>query len=203
MSEPTATMVDVAFPLAGRNVPRDHRRLLAVALERELAGLCAWPGAGVHRIKVVAGLEDTALLPRRARLLLRVPRVQADALAVLEGREIDLAGHRLRLGRPQLHELLPHRTLYADLVAAAGDDEIAFLDAVSAELREFGVSCRSVCGRGQAVDGGERRLAGFSLMLDELSPADSLCVLERGVGAHRRLGCGLFVPHRSAAAVGA
>jgi len=27
-------------------------------------------------------------------------------------------------------------------------------------------------------------------------------VLEHGLGAHRRLGCGMFVPHKSAAAVG-
>jgi hypothetical protein len=43
---------------------------------------------------------------------------------------------------------------------------------------------------------------GFSLMLDALSPDHSLRMLEAGLGRHRRLGCGLFVPHRSAAAVG-
>jgi hypothetical protein len=44
-------------------------------------------------------------------------------------------------------------------------------------------------------------VTGYSLMLDGLSPADSLRVLEAGLGRHRRLGCGLFVPHKSAAAV--
>jgi hypothetical protein len=39
-------------------------------------------------------------------------------------------------------------------------------------------------------------------MLDGLSRSAALRVLEAGLGRHRRLGCGLFVPHRSAAAVG-
>jgi len=40
-------------------------------------------------------------------------------------------------------------------------------------------------------------------MVDQLSAAQALRLMEHGLGAHRRLGCGLFVPHRSAAAVGA
>jgi hypothetical protein len=40
-------------------------------------------------------------------------------------------------------------------------------------------------------------------MLDGLTVEDSLRVLESGLGAHRRLGCGVFVAHRSAVAVGA
>jgi hypothetical protein len=40
-------------------------------------------------------------------------------------------------------------------------------------------------------------------MLSGLNAAQSLRVLRQGVGPHRLLGCGLFVPHKSAAAVGA
>ena len=40
-------------------------------------------------------------------------------------------------------------------------------------------------------------------MLHGLSAADSLTVQRAGIGPHRALGCGLFVPHKSAAAVGA
>ncbi|MCE3273209.1 MAG: Cas6 Crispr, partial [Ramlibacter sp.] len=36
-----------------------------------------------------------------------------------------------------------------------------------------------------------------------LTRAESLRVLRRGIGPQRLLGCGLFVPHKSAAAVGA
>lgn len=203
MNEPVSAMVDVAFPLAGSTVPRDHRRLLADALQAVLPWLGSAPGAGVHRVKVVDGLGERALLSQRARLVLRVPREQAAALAPLAGRELALGGDSVRLGDPAPRELLAHHTLYAGFVAAPGDDELGFVAAVDAELQALGVRCERICGRESALDAGARPLPGFSLMLHALSAADALRVLERGIGPHRLLGCGLFVPHRSAAAVGA
>ncbi|MGE5116149.1 MAG: type I-MYXAN CRISPR-associated protein Cas6/Cmx6, partial [Betaproteobacteria bacterium] len=124
-----------------------------------------------------------------------------DEVGSLAGRDLNVAGHRLRLGPPSRRELLPHNALYAERVLAAdGADEAAFLDAVDAQLRALDIACRRVCGqRGQADDGG---LDGYSLMLYELAAADSLRLLEQGLGDGRLLGCGLFVAHRSAAAVG-
>ena len=203
--EIVATMVDVAFPLAGTALPRDHRRLLAEALQRWLPWLAAGDasGMGVHRVNVVSGGGVRALLSQRARLMLRVPRARADEVAALSGRRLEIGGEALRLGEARVRELIPHGTLFADFVAADNDDEAAFLDAVDAELRARGIPCRRVCGRRREIDSGERALVGFSLMLYELSQSDSLRVLESGIGGHRLIGCGLFVPHKSAAAVGA
>ncbi|MFI4931427.1 MAG: type I-MYXAN CRISPR-associated protein Cas6/Cmx6, partial [Burkholderiales bacterium] len=58
------------------------------------------------------------------------------------------------------------------------------------------------CGRRQQIGAPGRVITGFSLMLHGLSAADSLRVQRAGVGPHRMLGGGIFVPHRSAAAVG-
>jgi hypothetical protein len=44
---------------------------------------------------------------------------------------------------------------------------------------------------------------GFSLLLHGLTPAQSLAVQESGLGEGRKLGCGIFVPHKSVVAVGA
>jgi CRISPR-associated protein Cas6 len=85
-------------------------------------------------------------------------------------------------------------------VASAAADEAGFMHEVEAELQQLGVPCRPICGRQQTLEAGT--LQGFSLMLDGLSAAAALQLLQRGLGLHRRLGCGLFVPHRSAAAVG-
>ena len=41
-----------------------------------------------------------------------------------------------------------------------------------------------------------------TLVLHGLSTADSLLAQQRGVGLLRKLGCGVFVPHKSIAAVG-
>ncbi len=92
-----------------------------------------------------------------------------------------------------------HGALYAHAVAADVDDEGEFLTAVQAELGRMGVTARPICGRHQVWEGD--RVQGFSLMLDGLTIENSLRILESGLGPHRRLGCGLFVAHRSAVAV--
>jgi CRISPR-associated protein Cas6 len=195
-------MVDVMFALHGSALPRDHRAALAAALEQLVPWLADATQAGVHRVNAVAGSGPVALLSQRSRLALRVRRERVADLAVLAGVTLDVGGFALRVGQlVQVRELLPHGTLYAHLVASRDDDELGFLAAVEQELQAMGVPCRTICGRRQVfdVDGAPR--TGFSLMLDGLTPAGSLRVLESGVGTHRHLGCGVFVPHKSGAAV--
>lgn len=201
MSELAASMVDVVYPLVGDGLPRDHRQALADALDRLLPWLAGHPEAGVHRINVVAGVGGAALLSQRSRLTLRVRREHVDELAALEGARLDVAGHALHLGSPALRELVPHGTLYAHLVTTSDDDELAFQAAIDRELDALGVRGRQICGRRQVVCHDGAGLTGFSLMIDGLSTADSIRLLEAGLGRHRRLGCGVFVPHKSAAAL--
>jgi CRISPR-associated protein Cas6 len=194
--------VDVVFALHGGVLPRDHRWLLADALADALPWLGDDPQAAVHPVRVVHGTADQALLSARTRLVLRVARERFADLAPLAGRTLSVGGCDVRLGEPHSRELLPHTTLYAHFVDAGEADEAAFLDTVGAELQSLEVSCHRVCGREQRLRGPEHALHGFSLMLHGLRAQASQRVLEQGLGAHRLMGCGVFVPHKSAAAVG-
>lgn len=191
---------DLAFGLSG-SLPRHYREALAAAVLAALPWLRDEPGGGIHRLNVSQGAGGQALLSARTRLVLRLPQGQVEAAAALAGRSLNLAGHALRLGSPQQRELQPWGTLYAHLVATQAADESAFMHEVDTALRELGVAGRAICGRRQALEGDT--LQGYSLMLDGLSAADSLQLMEYGIGGQRLLGCGLFVAHRSAAAVGA
>jgi CRISPR-associated protein Cas6 len=203
--ERSAAMLDVGFALDGGSLPRDHRAALADAVERALPWLVGLPGAGLHRLNFCPGDAADLLLSRRTRLRLRVPRERAADAAALAGRDLQAGAKRVRIGAARARELLPHTTLYAPMVVAArtdgSDDEADFLREMQLELAALEVVCRPICGRRQVVEGAAAR--GFSLMLDGLTVEHSLRVLETGLGAQRRLGCGLFNPHRSAAAVGA
>ncbi|MCU0918907.1 MAG: type I-MYXAN CRISPR-associated protein Cas6/Cmx6 [Burkholderiaceae bacterium] len=199
LDDPT---VDVAFALGGRSLPRDHAQALADALMARLPWLATHPTAGVHPVKVVPGDGPQGWLSQRARLLLRVPQSLQPALAALDGCTLGVAGSTLRLGRPTPHRLLPHGTLYAHFVAAASDDEAAFMRDVRSQLDALRIDAHTVCGKLQQRHSDAGIVVGFSLMLHGLSPADSLTVQRVGIGPQRALGCGLFVPHRSAAAVG-
>lgn len=195
-----ADMIEVSFALQGRTLPRDYRVGLAEALQAALPWLADAPDAGVHRLNLVTGGGGEVLVSPRTRLVLRVARERAEAAKALAGADLRIGDHQLRAWRPQARELLPYGTLYAHFVAAPGTDEAAFVAGVREELQAIDVAAQPVCGRWQAPEGA---LVGCSVMLSGLNAAQSLRVLRQGVGPHRLLGCGLFVPHKSAAAVGA
>lgn len=197
-----AAMVDVAFVLDGRALPRDHRWAMAHSLADLLPELADDPRAAVHPVKLVPGSGEPALLSARSRLVLRVARERAESVRALAGRTLEVGGCEVRLGEAQVRELLPHTTLYAHFVDAGEADEIDFLSAMADELASLAVRCPVVCGREQQLRGPQQALHGYSLMLHGLREASALRILERGLGAHRLMGCGVFVPHKSAAAVG-
>jgi CRISPR-associated protein Cas6 len=195
--------IDVVFPLEGKALPREHAQDLQQALCAALPWLDTDPVAGIHPVKLVPGSAVPALLSRRARLLLRVASRRLDELRALAGLELSVAGHALRLGAPHLHELQPHSTLYAYRVTADSADEVAFMAAVAAELAQMAIGGERVCGKHQTMSVDDRPLDTFSLMLHALPPEQSLRLQNVGLRSHRLMGCGIFVPHKSAAAVGA
>lgn len=197
-----APMVDVAFALRARALPRDHRWALARSLAEALPDLADDPRTAVHPVKLVHGSGEPALLSARSRLVLRVARERTDEVRALAGRTLEVGGCELRLGQAQVRELLPHTTLYAHFVDAGEADEAGFLAAMAESLERLQVRCQRVCGREQVLRGPQHELHGYSLMLHGLREAAAVRVLEQGLGAHRWMGCGVFVPHKSAAAVG-
>jgi len=196
-----ATAIDAIFSLQGLVLPRDHAQALQVALCAALPWLETDAIAAVLPLKLAPGGSDVALLSKRTRLILRVAASRMDALMALAGTELAVAGCRLKLDDPHPRELRPIATLYAYKVAAASQDEISFMQVIEKELAELAIGGERVCGkRGHMVVSGQVQIT-FSLMLHGLSPEQSLRLQQVGLGPHRLLGCGVFVPHKSAAAV--
>ena len=193
--------VDLIFPLSGRFLPRDHAQALKDALCRVWPWLEAEPLAGVQGIKLVPGLEAQAMLSGRAKLLLRLSRERATELMSAAAIDLQVAGQALRLDVPHVRELVPHTTLYAYHVASADADEVAFMATVVRDLAELGVGGERVCGKSQRLTLASGTVPTFSLMLHGLAPEPSLHLQQHGIGPHRLLGCGIFIPHKSAAAV--
>lgn len=193
--------VDVVFPISGQTLPRDHAQALQQALCAKLPWLGTDLQAGIHPIKVVQGSDDLAMLSGRARLLLRVGARRMDELLGLSGLDLSVDGHNLRMGAAHLRELQPHTTLYAYKVAADSADELAFMAGVGSELAALAIRGERVCGKRQRMLVAGRVVDTFSMMLHALPPEQSLRLQQHGLGPHRLLGCGIFVPHKSAAAV--
>lgn len=197
-----APVVDVLYAIDGTALPKDHRFELMGEITRCLPWLEAETGVGIHPVRAATDDDGRLLLPRRAKLVMRLPERQVAAAAALIGQELDVGGWTLRVGAAVVRKLVPHGTLYAHFVTAATDDEQIFLSEIGARLGELKTPCKLVCGRRHAFPAGPRQVAGYSLMLHDLAPEHSLLLQQVGLGGDRNLGCGIFVPHRSAAAVG-
>jgi CRISPR-associated protein Cas6 len=193
---------DIAFPVAGDMIARDYPVALYRALAERLPWLDEEPVAGVHPLRGLTPCHLGMLVGGRTRLVLRVPEHRAEACEALQGAELRVPA-TLRLGRASRRELLPYPVLHTRLAVTGAQDEAAFVNEVGDELTTLGIDCDTIVGRrGELRLDAEATLVGYSLMLHGLSPANALVAQEHGVGRQRKLGCGLFVPHRSVAAVG-
>ncbi|MGE5168902.1 MAG: type I-MYXAN CRISPR-associated protein Cas6/Cmx6 [Rudaea sp.] len=203
MAEEDTDAVDVAYGVAGGALPIDHRFALKREVVRRLPWLEGEPLAGIHPLRGAPTDYGVVLLPRRARLVLRLPRRRVDDAMALAGQTLDVAGVRLDVGDASLRPLAAHGALYADCVVMPSASEDAFLAAVASLLDARGIRCECVCGRRRRFTAGEREIAGFGLLLHRLDADHSLILQWTGIGAERAMGCGLFLRHRLATPVGA
>ncbi len=202
MSE-LSEVVDVAFVVRGGTIPADHGWSLYRLLAEQLAWLESDDSAGVHPIRGARSGSGAAelYLGGRGRLMLRLQRARAPQAFALSGTRLGL-GEGIEVGAAQLRTLFAHSTLYSRFVAAETADEIEFLRSLEAELQQARIDCKVVLGKMRRTGVADAQMPGFSVMLHALSPEQSLAVQQMGLGTGRKIGCGIFVPHRSAAAVG-
>ena len=194
---------DFAFAVAGDVIERDYPAQLYRALVTLLPWLEDEPLAGVHPMRGLTPCPSGLLVGGRTSIVLRVPDHRATACAALQGADLKLPAP-LHVGQARRRELLPYPVLHSKLVITGAEDETEFLQNVHAGLEALGIDCTTIVGRrGQLKIDDRQTLVGYSLMLHGLSEAHSLLAQEHGIGLQRKLGCGLFVPHKSVAAVGA
>jgi CRISPR-associated protein Cas6 len=200
-------VVDVSFRIRCRALPVDHAGALADALLEQLPWLAEHPGAGIHSIHVADSgngwmrpedPDDLIYPSRRTRLTLRVPREHLDDALGLTGAALDVDGNGLEVGEASVKPLTTITTLFARYVVADDDgDEERFLESMAAQLRDMGVRPRKLmCGISKTIRAGDDRIRTRSLMVAELSVEESVRLQEQGLGPHRHLGCGLFIPHK-------
>lgn len=189
-------VVDLCFELSGEVLPHNYPAALERAILDVLPEVADDPVFGIHRIR--APLTQAGyVLSRRARLQLRVASSRVARFESLGGRMIDVGGAALLVGRPVTRPVTAFPTLRAHMVVNRFDDEQAFMDDVGMQLEVLEVKGEAMCGKPAELAGADGvLLRGFALVMHGLSMADSLRLQVVGLGAGRRLGCGLFVHHK-------
>ena len=200
-------VVDAAFAIECRSLPVDHAYALSQAILAALPWFADEPQAGLHTVHGAASGagwvrpegEDALLqLSHRTRLVLRLPANRMQDAAALTGQTLDIAGFPMRVGRLQPRPLLRIASLFSRSVIFEGsDDEEEFLAAATEALRALGVEVSTMlCGRDVTLATPQRTYRTRSLMVTVATPAQSLALQRQGLGEARKLGCGLFIPHK-------
>ena len=141
---------------------------------------------------------------RRTRLTLRVPQARvATLLDALPGTRIDVADWPLTVGAGKVRLLSKETTLFARfVVSAAGQDEESFLQTAAAALATTAIPMRkALCGKTTPLATPNGDLQTRSLMLAGLRTDESIRLQQQGLGPHRLMGCGIFIPHKGIDAV--
>ncbi len=201
---------DLSFALSGGTIPFDYRLALCLAATEVLPWLSSVRAAG---LRLALGVEsgngwqcdesDGALihLPKRARLVLRLPLERIEDGRALAGSTLWVAGCPLRIGSPTVVALSPAETLYARHVIDEARDEEIFLDRVAQAMRSLGSARpKLMCGKSRRIASPGGALITRSVMIVSLAPRESVALLANGIGSGRLLGCGLFMPYKRPAA---
>jgi len=203
--------VDLSFPLMGKTFPLDHGYPLYAALSRLLPCLHEHKMVGVHPIRGDAGGDGLLRVAARSCLRIRTPTDLIAEFLPLAGKVLELDGHSLRIGVPQVLALRPAAVLGARLVTIKGFTEPAvFLEAARRQLDALGVSRQAVveiptapAGRTHAGEPlrrvlriKDRTVVGFAVHVLHLTAEESVKLQEHGLGGRRHMGCGILVPVR-------
>ncbi|NEV61669.1 type I-MYXAN CRISPR-associated protein Cas6/Cmx6 [Thiorhodococcus minor] len=206
-------VIDILFAIDCKRLPVDHACSLSDAIKTAVPWIADEPLAGIHSIHVAGsqngwerpehGTDSLIMVSRRTKLTIRVPRARADALlASLPGARIEIAGNALTLGAGKTRPLSTETTIFARYVAvdtepASELPEPEFLETAARALAEMDIKIRkALCGKSLTLQGPDGPIHTRSLMLSGLTKEESIRLQQLGLGPHRLMGCGIFIPHK-------
>ncbi len=194
MDNNSAMMVDAIFDVSGKTPAPGYHFSLWESLVSLLPVLETDQSIGVIPLRTSSSAAGM-LLPKRAKMTLRLPSNIAEQATQLCGMQLDIDDGKLQLGNLKFRTIQAYPTLHAHLVNS-DEDEVSFIQGVSARLAELGVDAKLICGLRNHWVSPMRTLSGFSLVTHDLKPDASLQLQYCGLGAERRYGCGIFVPYK-------
>ncbi|MFC1664723.1 type I-MYXAN CRISPR-associated protein Cas6/Cmx6 [Pseudomonadota bacterium] len=199
---------DIVFKVDCNCLPVDH----AYALSRALVGILPWIDneglAGIHAIFGAAsgngwirpdGTDDTLLqLPRRTKLTLRIPSGRVKDATMLVGSKLNIDGQDLAVGAYKRSYLAATPNLISrHAVQQVNEDEEKFADRIATEIESLGIEVKKlVSGQLRQIRTPEKSLSARSVMIADLNAEESINLQQFGVGSHRLLGCGIFIPSK-------
>jgi CRISPR-associated protein Cas6 len=209
-------VVDLVYKISCKCLPLDHAYAFSEVIREALPWMDDEPQAGIHLVhgaesgngwmRPVDTTNELLHLSRRSRMTLRVPRHRIDDAMGLAGTRLDVDGHSLEVGNASVKLFSTMSTQFARYVVVpegvSDDDEAAFMAYAAEELKALGIRVRKLlCGRTHSLKHPEGDLHTRSIMLADLELEEAITLQQQGIGQHKKIGCGLFMPHKGIKAV--
>ena len=190
----------------------DHAYALYEAITRILPWFETDPNVALHTLH---GAEsgngwlrpykenELLYLSKRTRLRLRLAKSRFEDAMALAGQTIDIGNCSIKINKPTLRMLSTQTTLLTrSLVSENTQSEHEFLHEATKMLNAKGIrSQRMMGGRRHAIKTPDKTLYARSLMIVNLAFDESIQLQRSGLGSEQKLGCGIFLPHKSIDAV--
>ena len=201
-------VMDFVFSINCKCLPYEHMHALYRALKQILPWVDEEKLAAIHPIY---GAEsgngwlrpegkpgELMYLSRRQKLSLRMPKTRQDEMENLVGQTLDIDGHALTLGKMEPRLLSDSPIIFARFVVSEeGLDETAFLEQAAIQMQALDIHVRKMlAGKERQIVIPDGVLHTRSLMLADLEQEESVRLQQHGLGSHRHLGCGLFLPQK-------
>ena len=197
--------LELVFPATGTGLPTDHSYPLYGALASVVPHFHA--EASPLRFGPITGIgtaDGRLRLTEHSCLRIRLPDQSIRLALPLAGKKLTVGDSSIRLGVPAVRTLTAAPALIARLVTFKNaDTPEEFLTTARAKLAEAGIAGEPqlpIHLEGERAGEPKRRVIrikgitiyGFSLLIAELTAADSLKLQESGLGGRTQMGCGFF-----------
>jgi len=202
VSEALPLLAELSFGVTGQAIPVDHGYQLFSALAHFQPELHNLSNLSIQTITNTTFKSRKLLLTKYSKLRVRLPVEKVPLIYSLAGRSIMIGGDKVRFNIPSIDLLCPSKTLYSRMVVIKGKDQPEpFLVSAKQKLNYLGIE--GAIKISLASNGTYNRktlkvrgytVVGFSLEVTNLNDDDSLKLQSYGIGAKRKMGCGIFVP---------
>lgn len=205
-------IVDVYYKLKCRSLPVDHIQALSDAIHLALPWVKDEEGVSIPTIHVAESAngwirpenaDDVLYLSRRTKMSLRVPQHRVESAKNLSGQILNIDGCDLEVGAATTRDLSKLTTIFARYVRADEvEDEKQFMQFCHDQLCALGIRPKKMLtGLLHKTRTHHGEVLSRSLMLAELEIAQSILLQQKGLGEGRKLGFGIFLPHKGIDAV--
>ncbi|MCW9012348.1 MAG: type I-MYXAN CRISPR-associated protein Cas6/Cmx6 [Gammaproteobacteria bacterium] len=208
-------VADLSFKLDCKRIALDHAYDLFQALSAALPWLASEDRAGVHLVHGAStgngwqrpeetDGENFIYLSRRSRMHLRLPKERYEDAKQLIGQTLDIGGYELTVGEYQIKPLTSQGTLFSRYILLADNEtEDQMVERVAEEMKTMGINLKkALAGIDNEFASPNGKMRTMSLMVADLDPDEAVTLQQKGVGEGRKMGFGLFIPHKGIRPVG-